>query len=304
MVFRKGSRGAVVKKIQEGLAHVGFHPGPIDGVFGGATESAVEDFQARVRLMSDGLVGPATMAALKKAVGGEFSRLETPDPPSSPVLTVAGERLKWVRCPAEKFEGRSGYTRTTLREDVAEAYNALHDEVLALGGIITSAGGRRGLSAKASPSRSRKSMHYKPKLDPYVVQLDLAGNGRQWIVWCKTENPEVPLIKVDASYVTRHKNSRGKSYTALRSTPVMCRAFNFTALAAKHGFQRISARRSFMKGGSYGGAEWWHFQWEQGLVPNKTTFGSELLRCYPIEDAEKFVYWGESKNCKWKDDWF
>jgi len=140
-----------------------------------------------------------------------------------------------------------------------------------------------------------------PSTDPYLIEN---VGGRKWTVWCKTDNPNVAEQTIEASYVVTKKNSKGKRYTVVKTTEITCRAFNFTDLAEKHGFKRISARRSFFKGGAYGGAEWWHFQWEDDLESNKTTFGEELLKVYTLQKAKKFVYWNEAKNCKWKVNWF
>lgn len=58
MIYRQGSRGAMVKQIQQAL-----HLYP-DGIFGPATAEAVKEFQRRNGLSADGIVGPATLAAL------------------------------------------------------------------------------------------------------------------------------------------------------------------------------------------------------------------------------------------------
>lgn len=53
-----------IKKVQHALARRGFNPGPIDGIWGRATESAVRRFQMQTDLVVDGIVGPKTLAAL------------------------------------------------------------------------------------------------------------------------------------------------------------------------------------------------------------------------------------------------
>tara|TARA_R110000796_G_scaffold212609_2_gene328708 strand:+ start:2517 stop:3464 length:948 start_codon:yes stop_codon:yes gene_type:complete len=315
MILRNNGKSntAQVKILQEILADLGYHPGPIDGQFGSLTEDAVEAFQKKSKLYTDGVVGPSTARSLNKALGNPALRLEL-EPPEEDTKDSA-TKLKWVKCPADKFESRGGFTRTTLRSDVAEAYNSLYTEVRDRGGIITSAGGRRGLGSKASPARSKKSMHYvgrafdmalptamqNPDKDPYLIEN--AGD-RRWIVWCKTDDVNVPEQSIEASYVVTKKNSKGKRYTIIKTKEVTCRVFNFTDVAKRHGFRSIRARRSFFKGGAYGGAEWWHFQWEENLQPKETTFGEELLKVYSIDRAKKFVYWNEAKNCKWKVNWF
>tara|TARA_R110000824_G_scaffold98310_1_gene234632 strand:- start:892 stop:1833 length:942 start_codon:yes stop_codon:yes gene_type:complete len=313
MVLREGTKGELVKKLQEVLAELGYHPGPIDGHFGGMTEDAVGEFQRKSKLYADGAVGPSTAAALNKALGDPALHLDL-EPPEEEIKD-SDTKLKWVKCPADKFENRGGYTRVTLRSDTAEAYNALYKAVHDLGGIVTSAGGRRGLGGKAGASRSKKSMHYvgrafdmalptgmqNPSTDPYLVEN---AGGRKWTIWCRTDDPSVSEKTIECSYVVTKRNSKGKKYTIIKTKDITARVFNFTKLAAMSGFKNISARRSFFRGGAYGGAEWWHFQWEENLERNKTTFGEELLKVYSIEKAKRFVYWSEAKNCKWKVNWF
>jgi len=315
MILREGDKGDLVEKLQEALAYLGYHPGPLDGHFGSATEDAVEAFQKKSKIYMDGAVGPSTADMLNRALGSPKIELHLNLSPPVEDIRDTDKKLKWVRCPADKYQNRGGYTRTTLRGDTAAAYNKLYEEVHALGGIITSAGGRRGLGGKAGASRSKKSMHYvgrafdmalptgmqNPSTDPYLIEN---AGGRKWTVWCKTDDPSVAEKTIEASYVVTKKNAKGKKYTIIKTREVTYRAFSFTALAARYGFRNISARRSFFRGGAYGGAEWWHFQWEGDLEPNRTTFGEELLKVYTLQKAKKFVYWNEAKNCRWKVNWF
>ncbi len=57
-------RGAEVEQLQRQLRAHGVDPGPVDGVFGPATEHAVVRFQRLHHLEADGVVGPRTRAAL------------------------------------------------------------------------------------------------------------------------------------------------------------------------------------------------------------------------------------------------
>jgi len=63
-LYRLGSKGEEVKRIQEKLKSDGFYKGPIDGDFGGGTEAAVRAFQKKRGLTVDGIVGPITWNAL------------------------------------------------------------------------------------------------------------------------------------------------------------------------------------------------------------------------------------------------
>jgi len=62
--LRLGDRGPGVEALQTALLSEGYNPGPIDGVFGSQTESAVIAFQSRERLAIDGVAGPETLEAL------------------------------------------------------------------------------------------------------------------------------------------------------------------------------------------------------------------------------------------------
>ncbi|MBI1839791.1 MAG: peptidoglycan-binding protein [Nitrospirae bacterium] len=55
--YRRGSKGPEVERIQTRLKELGYYLGPVDGDFGGGTESAVKSFQKAKRLETDGVVG-------------------------------------------------------------------------------------------------------------------------------------------------------------------------------------------------------------------------------------------------------
>lgn len=63
-VLSIGSRGSEVHDVQRALDARGFDPGPVDGIFGPLTLTAVVSFQKHQRLYVDGLVGPRTKASL------------------------------------------------------------------------------------------------------------------------------------------------------------------------------------------------------------------------------------------------
>lgn len=56
-VYKNGSSGAEVKKIQQRLADLGYYNGAIDGNFGDATEEAYKAFQKAAGLTVDGIAG-------------------------------------------------------------------------------------------------------------------------------------------------------------------------------------------------------------------------------------------------------
>lgn len=63
-ILRLGTRGPAVFWLQTRLQATGFFRGPVDGIFGEATEIAVKAAQEKFRLTPDGVVGPATWRVL------------------------------------------------------------------------------------------------------------------------------------------------------------------------------------------------------------------------------------------------
>ena len=57
-------KGELVKDVQRRLERLGFHSGPIDGVYGPQTAAAVQAFQVSKGLLIDGEVGSATAKVL------------------------------------------------------------------------------------------------------------------------------------------------------------------------------------------------------------------------------------------------
>ena len=62
--LQQGASGSAVIDLQQRLQKAGFSPGAIDGSFGPGTKAAVIAFQRSKGLVADGIVGPATWAAL------------------------------------------------------------------------------------------------------------------------------------------------------------------------------------------------------------------------------------------------
>lgn len=72
-LLRLGSRGDAVAELQRRLNRLGY-PLQADGLFGRATQAALRNFQRDRGLVSDGIAGPQTHAALAKADAGLLPR--------------------------------------------------------------------------------------------------------------------------------------------------------------------------------------------------------------------------------------
>jgi TPR repeat protein len=57
----------LVREIQQRLTDLGYAPGPVDGLFGGKTRSAIQAFQRAQGLQPDGQATPQLLEVLKKS---------------------------------------------------------------------------------------------------------------------------------------------------------------------------------------------------------------------------------------------
>ncbi len=82
-VLRLGCEGEAVEELQRLLAQQDIYDGDIDGIFEKVTQESVKEYQCRVFLLEDGIVGektwqalyagvPANMPELKKGSRGEL----------------------------------------------------------------------------------------------------------------------------------------------------------------------------------------------------------------------------------------
>jgi len=66
-VLKKGSNDPAVRDLQEALKTLEYDPGPVDGVFGAKTETAVKRFQQAREIPADGVVGRVTWINIDEA---------------------------------------------------------------------------------------------------------------------------------------------------------------------------------------------------------------------------------------------
>lgn len=305
-LVQRDDEGPIVQSIQEMLKGLGFvvespqddppfRPLLVDGRFGPQTESAVMDFQRSEGLLADGVLGAVTMKALERAYSERTIELSSP---GFDAMDGTPGRHAFVRVPADGYG--DGYDRVFLRDDVAEAYRKVYDAVHAAGGLMTSSGGRRSLGATVNSTRSAVSMHYlgrafdlfiysgmiDPATDPYVVAREDARLYRVYARCSKDVNPDAILPEeIEVAHAITYRGDRTRGQVAAGSL------LDLTALLETHGFERIKARPHFETGGALLGAEWWHFQYTRGLLPQVTTYGQELLRVYSRASLEGTGPW-------------
>lgn len=284
MNIAKNHEGEDVKTVQEILKQLGYRPGPIDGWFGDKTEKAVVQFQEEHYLYADGIVGTNTWKALYRAVQIHLEEQMNPVGETDHPTTL----MDWVRVPADKY--RDGYDRFFLRQDVADAYMRVRTIVTEAGGKLTSSGARRSLNAHVGAARSATSFHYTGRAldlhvgsgmenrsrDPFVVAAD---GDRYWRVFARADGGR----EMEINAVTYGSRKQGR--------PVSGRFLDLTSLFEAEGFKPIRCRRSFFTGGSWLGAEWWHFQYENGLIKGTSTFGEELLKVYTQDQISRTPPW-------------
>jgi thermitase len=200
--------------------------------------------------------------------------------------------------PADKLG--QGYGDVTIRADLKESYLKALKQVRALGGILTSSGGIRHLSVKATPGRSKTSLHYtgraldlfihtgmKGPNDRYAVVRDGGSDAHPlWKVYCISETPDTADPLYDASLVQQIELEcaiwrAGKTYSTIkRSGRWIC----LTDVLARYGWNRIPARADWRS--NYLSVEWWHFQHHKGLIVGQSKFGPELTAVWPAHKVQ------------------
>ena len=285
--LRIGSRGGAVIEIQRNLNARGADLNE-DGIFGLATERAVEQFQSQAGLIDDGIVGQRTGAAL-------FT-----------------DRHFFA---AVDVSVRTGYDYFRVRNDVASPLRRLDADLMAIGSGLSSSGGVRSLRADVTATRSATSLHYvglafdlhvgaamsNPESDPYVVVRDNARGGYWRVLARVSARPGTNGVPLETPLTTL---SGAMGYVARDHSEVQVNGLfvDLTAALEQLGWKPIRARRSFFDRNRYGGAEWWHFQ-NEAAIPENATFGSLLSRVYsPAEyqgtpPAQFFDY-------VWREDFF
>lgn len=101
--------GPNVLRLQERLGALGYSPGPLDGLYGVATMSAVIAFQRDHGLVPDGIAGRLTRAALRRRKPGPGNGQPRRNGPGGPGLEALAEALRHIG--VEERPARSNRTR-------------------------------------------------------------------------------------------------------------------------------------------------------------------------------------------------
>jgi peptidoglycan hydrolase-like protein with peptidoglycan-binding domain len=126
-VLRKGSNDPAVRDLQQALKALGHDPGPVDGVFGDATESAVKAFQQEREIPIDGIVGKVTWINIDEADQNE------------PVLRIgstglpvrrAQKRMSLVGFDVGGVDGRYGPKMESAVRDLQQRFQVTVDGVV------------------------------------------------------------------------------------------------------------------------------------------------------------------------------
>ncbi len=143
-ILQPGTVGTAVTDLQIRLRDLGYYTGPIDGGYGQMTENAVIRFQRSQGLTADGVLGPATLAALDNPVAATLptsgptvnpptSALPVSPTPSStgqPTVLELQRRLQQQGFYAGPLDGLMGPATQAAIEAAQRAYQLNPDDIV------------------------------------------------------------------------------------------------------------------------------------------------------------------------------
>ena len=151
-----GDQGADVTRIQQRLRQYGYMDAPADGIFGQATYDAVVWFQRKNGLRADGVVGPATAAALgislsasagSSAAAGSYNESE--------IYTLA--RLVHAEARGEPYLGKVAVAAVVLNRVRSASFpNTISGVIYQAGAFDCVADGQINLSPDSDSLRAAR----------------------------------------------------------------------------------------------------------------------------------------------------
>ena len=121
ITLMNGSKGNLVKALQNNLNTVGNYKLEVDGCFGPLCEKAVKDFQKKNGLNSDGIVGPATTVTLNNLV----EKCKKPKGVTDLTFMLDNKKVTvWATC----IEGNN-YVRLADLDDIKLVKSVEYDSV-------------------------------------------------------------------------------------------------------------------------------------------------------------------------------
>lgn len=185
-IFRIGSKGTEIMKIQAVLKKIGYNPGPINGVYSSQTEEAVRNFQRKNDLTPDGIIGPRTYEVLEgfmrgydiytikpgdtlydiaRRYGTQVYKIIVANPGIEPFALIPGAKIK-VPYNIDIVDTNINYTYDILKRDI-EALKARYPFI-----VVGSAG---------KSVLGRELYYIKLGVGPNEVFYNGAHHALEWI---------------------------------------------------------------------------------------------------------------------------
>ena len=176
-----------VREVQRRLRSLGYHPGPVDGLYGPRTERAAGRFQEARRLRADAVVGPRTLLAIRTR---DDARRPAAAPPPAPAPLPAA-----VATPAP----RSAAPATAPQPSPFPFATVLAIRGVLGIGVAAVAGAGCGREAVELARYHRPDVlitdatHPDIEADELCRRLALEAPGTAVVVLCAVEDPELAV---------------------------------------------------------------------------------------------------------------